>query len=447
MIMVNPNKEEALRSTNRSSPAGKFGPIWLETGVRSRHVLTFLLAAFITIGLNVGITILQPYLLTENLRIPFDEQGKASGMLVLATELVIIPMVAVFGAISDRIGRRTIYALGFAWVAVGFMLLPLAASLPQLFAARAFISVGVAATGSMLATVLADYPQNRSRGKMVAAGGICNGLGAFTAVLLLSQLPSYFASMGYDTLVAGRLTYAVAAAIALGTAVVVFIGLKPGAGAIVQTRTRLRILISQGVQATRENKRLIIAYMEGFAARGDLVVIGTFFSLWAKQAGLDQGLTLEEAIKQAGLYAAVIQGSILCWAPIWGLILDRLDRLTAVCIAMFIAACGYSFVGFSSSPVGVAFLPLAILLGCGEVGAMLSGQALVGQEAPKEIRGSVIGLFMLVGGIGLLTVGVVGGWIFDAWMPGGVFVFVGCINMIVMIAALSLRIIEMKRNC
>jgi len=427
-----------------TTPTDRFGPIWLAQGVRSGHVLTFLLAAFITVGLNAGITILQPYLLTENLGIPPEEQGRASGALVLAAELVIIPMVGVFGALSDRIGRRTVYALGFAWVASGFMLLPLAENLPQLLVARAFTSVGVAATGTMLATVLADYPQNRSRGKMVAIAGICNGLGAFAAVLLLSRLPSLFTSMGYDTLTAGRLSYSIAATIALGTAFIVFVGLKPGAASMLQTGGRLAVQLRQVLQATRANKRLIVAYMAGFAGRGDLVVIGTFYSLWAKQAGLDQGLSLEDAVKQAGMYAAIIQGSVLCWAPMWGLILDRVDRLTVVCIAMLVAACGYALVGLTSSPVGIAFIPAALLLGCGEVGAILSGPALVGQEAPEDIRGSVVGLFMLTGGIGLLTIGVIGGWLFDAWMPGGVFFLVACANGIVFITALALRLAESR---
>ena len=422
------------------------GPIWLSSGVHHRHVLTFLYAATITIGVNAGISLLQPYLLTENLRIPFDEQGRASSALLLAAELVLIPMIAVFGVLSDRIGRRVVYAFGFAWVAVGFMVLPLATNVIELAAARMFMSVGVAAIGSMLATVLADYPQNRSRGKMAAAVGICNGLGAFLAAMVLAQLPSHFAARGYDSLESGRLTYAVVASIALLTAVIAYIGLKPGAAAGVKADMSLPILLRQGLRAARINKRLLVVYLAAFAARGDMVVIGTFFTLWAKQAGLDQGLTLEEALKQAGIYVAIIQGSILLWAPVWGLILDRIDRLTAVCLAMLVAVCGYAIVGLSDSPVGVAFIPAAVILGCGEVGAILSGQALVGQEAPESIRGSVVGLFMLVGTVGLLTIGVAGGWVFDARMPGGVFILVACVNGVVFVAASLLRLAELRRR-
>ncbi len=174
------------------------------------------------------------------------------------------------------------------------------------------------------------------------------------------------------------------------------------------------------------------------------LVIGTYFTLWAKQVGLDQGLTLEESLKQTGIYVAIIHGSILLWAPIWGMVLDRIDRLTALGLSMFIAACGYAVVGLTDSPVGPAFIPGAIMLGCAEVGAILSGQALVGQEAPEDTRGAVVGLFMFVGTVGLLVIGVVGGWVFDAWMPGGVFILVACVNGFVFVAALLLRLSELR---
>jgi hypothetical protein len=35
---------------------------------------------------------------------------------------------------------------------------------------------------------------------------------------------------------------------------------------------------------------------------------------------------------------------------------------------------------------------------------------------------------------------VVCGFLFDAWMPGAPFVFVGCINLVILVAAIRVRI-------
>ena len=86
-------------------------------------------------------------------------------------------------------------------------LLPLVETLLQLGILRAFYGVGSACITSMMATVLADYPQERSRGKMLAFSGICNGLGAIVMAVLLGQMPKVFSNMGYDALLSGRLTW------------------------------------------------------------------------------------------------------------------------------------------------------------------------------------------------------------------------------------------------
>jgi MFS family permease len=120
-------------------------------------------------------------------------------------------------------------------------------------------------------------------------------------------------------------------------------------------------------------------------------------------------------------------------------VLDRLDRLTAVAIAMGLAAAGYLWAGFSPSPIAVAFIPAAVLLGVGEFSAIMSGAALIGQEAPQDIRGSVLGLFNVCGSIGILCITVIGGLVFDAWMPGGPLVVAGCINLVIFIIATAVR--------
>ena len=107
--------------------------------------------------------------------------------------------------------------------------------------------------------------------------------------------------------------------------------------------------------------------------------------------------------------------------------------------AMGIAGCAYLWVGFSPDPLAAMFIPAALMLGMGESAAILSGAALVGQEASESIRGAVIGLFNFCGSVGTLMIVFVGGFIFDAWMPGAPFVMVGAINLLVMAGAIAIR--------
>jgi MFS family permease len=416
----------------------RLGPIRLQSSVTRRNALTYLYASFFTIGTVSFMSFMQPYVLAENLNIPVDRQGGATGMLSFSYELVMLLLIAPMGALADKIGRRQIYQLGFLWVGTALAIFPLAQNLTQLIMGRMFFAMGAAAITAMMATVLADYPQEKSRGRLVAASGIANGLGAMTLVLTMSRLPAIFTDMGYSTLLSGRLTYWVVGGLCVITAIIVGRGLAPGKPGKPQKKP-LAQLMREGFHAARENPRIGVACMGAFVARGDLVVISTFFALWANQAGQAEGLGLEDAIRKAAMFLVIIQGSSLVWAPIWGVVLDRMDRLTAVALALIIASAGYLWVGFSPSPIVTAFIPAAILLGIGEFSAIMSGAALIGQTAPKDIRGSVIGLFNFCGSIGILCIALLGGITFDAWMPGAPFVVVGAFNFIVCIIATLVR--------
>jgi MFS family permease len=421
-----------------NTPANRLGPIWLQSGITRRNALTYLYASFFTIGIVSFMSFMQPYVLAENLHIPLDEQGGSTGMLSFSYELVMLLLIAPVGALADKIGRRRIYRLGFLWIGTALAIFPLAQNLTQLVLGRMFFAVGAAAITAMMATVLADYPQEKSRGRLVAASGIANGLGAMTLVIGMSRLPAIFTELGYSTLLSGRLTYWVAACLCVVTATIVGRGLqsgKPGQ----QQKKPLTQLLQEGFHATRSNPRIAIACLAAFVARGDLVVISTFFSLWANQAGVAQGLGPEDAIRQAATFLVIIQGSSLVWAPIWGFVLDKWDRLTAVAVALGVASVAYFWVGFSPNPIVAAFIPAAILLGIGEFSAIMSCAALVGQSAPEDIRGSVIGMFNFCGSIGILCITLLGGILFDAWMPGAPFVIVGVLNFIVCIGAIMVR--------
>jgi MFS family permease len=138
------------------SPARRLGGIALAPGYLPRHAVTYLYAAFITIGLFAFVSYMQPYLLTVNLALPAQLQGRTISALNIANELLALCLVAPFGALADKIGRRPVYTFGLAWLAAGFLLYPTARTLPQLAGCALFFSVGVAAIGTMLGTVLAD---------------------------------------------------------------------------------------------------------------------------------------------------------------------------------------------------------------------------------------------------------------------------------------------------
>ena len=431
-------KEQILTSAI-TDDASRIGPVWLNPGVSRRNAFTFFYAAFFTIGSVAFLAAMQNYLLTSNLGIPEEEQGAAVSLLALPYEFVFLLMVGPIGALADRIGRRPIYVVGFLWVAAVMFLLPLTETLLQLGILRAFYGVGSACITSMMATVLADYPQERSRGKMLAFAGICNGLGAIFMAVLLGRLPSVFSSMGYDALLSGRLTYWFGAVLAVMTAVILGRGLKAGKPGVAQERMGMREVVSEGAKVARRNPRILIACCEAFIARGDLAVVSTFMTLWAKQAGLLSGLTLPEAIGAATALAGTISLAQLLFSPVVGYFIDKVDRLTAMASAMGLAGVAYLMVGFSPDPLALIFIPAALLLGMGEASAILSGAAVIGQEASEKVRGAVVGLFNLCGSIGTLVIVFVGGFIYDAWMPGAPFVMVGVINLLVMCGAIAIR--------
>ena len=196
--------------------------------------------------------------------------------------------------------------------------------------------------------------------------------------------------------------------------------------------------ILQGYSAGRGNPKILLAYCSAFVARADLVVVGTFFTLWLTQAGLSQGMDSEQAAGAAGGFFGLVMLCALIWAPIMGWLNDRMNRVTAMSLALFLAATGYLATALVPDPLGGWMFPAGVLLGIGQMSAVTASQTLIGQEAPKAHRGSVIGMFSLFGAAGILFITKVGGQLYDEIDPAAPFVIVGAINGLLMLWALAL---------
>ena len=170
-----------------------------------------------------------------------------------------------------------------------------------------------------------------------------------------------------------------------------------------------------------------------------MLVVGTFSFLWTQQAAEDLGLGIAAGYQRGGMLVGVIQGSALIWALIMGTILDKIDRVSGVIIAFTLSAIGYTAFGLMDDPFSNSIFIPAIVLGMGETSTIIAGNALIGQNAPAQIRGSVLGCFALSAAAGILIATAIGGRLFDQWMAGGPFVLMGVINCIILIAAIIVR--------
>jgi MFS family permease len=418
----------------------KVGPVWIEPGFSRLNVYTLLYASFFTIASSVFLSATQPYLFNTILNIPVESQGGLSGRLVFFAELVVIVLIGPLGVLADKIGRRPIYAAGYFFLFIGYMLYPTAESVPELTLYRMVFAVGVACNTAMVATVQADYPQNAWRGKLLGLCGLLQGTGVVIVLGVSRSVPSWLVDAGMDQFAVGRLTFWTFAVICLINAVILRLGLKGGIPSTKTEKEPLPKLLKRGFRAGK-NPRIALSYVAAFVSRGDLIVVSTFFSLWLVQAGMANGSTAEDALEEGILFFIIVQAIAVLWAPFAGIIIDRFDRVTALSIAMAIAAAGYLSLGFIGDPTQPIMYGAAVILGMGEINAVLAAQALIGQEAPKDGRGAVVGVFGFFGAIGILLAASIGGYLFDAWMPAGPFVLMGVANAILVVIAVSVRIL------
>ncbi len=421
-----------MRAENPS--AGKLGPVQLVPGVTTINGWAFLLTMFFVGVLAPFINFAQPYILTEHLRIPINEQGAVSGDLAFWSEVVMILLAGVMGAWSDTMGRRLVFVFGLAGVALSYVLYPLATSYEELLSYRLIYAVGMAAIGAMTIAIMAEYPVNQSRGKLSASVGVLSTLGVMFVVAVLAPLPARFVVGGATAIEAGRYTYWLTAGIALAGVLIAWLGLsklKTARNTALSLMQRLRIGLTAG-----RNPRIALSYGAAFIGRTDLVVVVIFLSLWITHVALEQGMSTEEALIEAGIMLGLMQGAGILFMPIMGFLVDRINRVVAVALATGLALVGYLWLGLLDQPMGVQAYPAAIILGMGQASAILTAMALVGQEVSETETGAVSGLFTLFGAIGILLATKIGGLLFDAWMPGAPFVITGLANGVILIAAL-----------
>lgn len=413
--------------------------ISLSDGVKPRHLLAYLLVALISSGYAGAMAVLQPGLL-QVLNIPLDQQGSVTGLLSALQEIVFISLLGVIGVIADKIGRRVVYCFGLAVTAMGFALYPYAENLTGLIMFRLVVAVGGAAMVGMMVTVIADYAQDKDRGKANGLQGLVATVGAFIPPML-ALLPKYFVDNGMTELEAQQGTFAAAASLGVLGAIIAWFGLSSTAGKVISAQgDPLIVRLKQGVAYARQPK-IALSYGAAFISRGDLAVTGAFMGLWLVQFGtINLNMQPSQAMAELAMprILMTVCGAAL-GAMLMGFLSDRISRVTAVSIAAGLAALVYLTVFFVTDPTAIWVFGLLGVMGVAEISAFVSSQALVGEQAPAEHRGSVIGFFGVSGAIGILVGTAFGGMLFQKVGPSAPFVLFGVLNLLVFFWSLRVR--------
>jgi len=406
-------------------PAGiKWGPLRLLPGVRSRHMIVYLLGAVFTMMFSTFVPQAQPFILTEVLKIPAEQQGQLSGYLGLAQTIVSLIIPSIWGTLSDKTGRRVVYAIGFLLAASGIFLYPLAGTLIALFAFRMLFSAGSNAANTMSNTLLGDYVDKGDRGKAYGFVAMSGGIGALVTVFLLLRLPALFQNAGLPAVTAGRYAFWVVAAIGLGAMALVYSGLM-GKSKRQAEEKRSALEIAREALRAPKDPGILLAYAANFAASGAVSALGTFFSLWLVTYGTTQaGLSAAQALAKAGMIIGISQVMGLVASPIFGVLSDKLGRIRAVVLAAGLTAVVFAATLLISNPLSGLMIVLGLFLGFVQISGVITAGALVAKQAPEAVRGAVMGFYGFCGALGIMLTFLLGGFLFDRWMYQGPFILV-----------------------
>lgn len=413
--------------------------IHLAPGVRPGHLRAYLFVAIISSAYAGALQLLQPGLL-HALGIPEGDQAVLTGQLAALQELVFILLLGPIGALADRIGRRPVYVGGMLLTGLGYALYAQASGVASLFALRLVVAVGSAAVVGMMVTVIADYPQEKDRGKANGLQGLVATLGAFIAPLLL-PLPAFFTQSGWSELAAQQGTFAVAGSLGLIGALVAAWGLAGRLGhSLSAAQPKLMDMLRQGFRSARD-PGVALACAAAFTSRGVLAVTGAFMSLWLIQHGIGQlGMTASAAMQQLAMprVLVIVTGAML-GAVLMGFLSDRIRRVSAVALASAFTSLIYLAIGWVDDPTQPWVYLLLGLMGIAEISAFVASQALVGERAPADKRGVIIGFFGVAGAFGILVGTTLGGFLFRDIGPSAPFMLFGAFNLVVLAWALWQR--------
>ena len=415
----------------------------LKDGVHWYNLASFLACSFITIAAFVFINTAQSFVVVDRLKWPRDALGRVQGNLSTVDVMVAAVLSIVWGVISDRVGRRPVFTAGFMLMSLACMAYPYARSVyalqpkeslvTSLIGMRMLFACGAAAAADMLTVVLGDYAAEGMRGRLAGLMGLSTGLGACFGAFVLARIPTRMRKSGDEDSII--VSFQITSMLLTSAAMVAAIGIRTASASSQSSREKsLRcwwFKMVEGGRAASRNWALVAAYLGGFVARADSILLVVFLPPWILGSSSDPGFTDTDAKKLVSTLSGISHLTAFLGAPLVGIIADRMGGPRKALLAPAVLGT-FAYLGMfaCSDPRSKVVYALAALQGLAQIGMVIISMALVANEAPPSVRGAVSGMYSMAGALGIIVVGKLGGILADEWRKTSPFLIVAIANIV-----------------
>jgi len=315
------------------------------------------------------------------------------------------------GALSDRIGRRTVLVgTGYATSVIAKSLYIVAAAWPVVLVARVGDRIGKGIRTAPRDALIADSTAPGARGRAFGLHRAMDTTGAVIGVALAALIVSV--SQGDAIALEGE-TFRLLALAALVPGVLALVVIAIGVHDVPRPAPAPVLVAAAAVPvdaaaspAGRSWRRFPAAFWVFVAASG-LFTLGNSSDAFIALRSQALGVSVRDLLLIVVAFNVV--DAVVAW-PV-GALSDRIGRRRLIAVAWGLYALTYA--GFAMAGGSVAVLPLWLLYGAYYGVNEAVGRALVADLARPELRATAFGIMNAVTGLAILPASIVAGLLWD----------------------------------
>jgi MFS family permease len=410
----------------------------LKEGARWRNVLTMVVIMLMLQVTFILWSIIIPRYLMDVAGLDRRHLGKVTGSMGIIYDIIRITFVGVFGALSDRFGRKTLLITGAIVSALSYFYFAFTPNMAVLLGVNLILLAMQIVTPQLLPTFF-DYTLPHCRGRISSLFAFSMTLGVFLSYRILGPMSREFTIPSFILL---------GSWISLVVVVLVWLGIVDLTPAREKVDLKWKSILattknsfknfSDAWPIVRKSPGLLFTYAVAFVEKSDVAVQILFFFAWAVAAARQFHITTSEATAEAAI--TISWGSLVALTTyfIGGLIIDRFGRKVALMVGLLFSGTAFVFLGFLDNPFVVWAAVAIAMRGFGTSAASLSTYALVSDLSPKELVGTILGGYNMAAAAGMMIVAAISIFLFDYVGYGYPFVLAGSMDLVVFVCGLMI---------